>query len=371
MSRIKISGAIVPSDYDCDWMADYIEKGVITPESRFRAQLEQAAKDEPLEIHVNSQGGSVFAGAQMANDVKAWQLENSQPVSVVVGALAASAASTFALEVGAPVSVYENTRFMFHGAVNVAWGGAEHMEDQAALLAKINDSIKHRLVDGYKVDKDKVEDWFSEGRMGWMDAAELIECGIAGEVIDGKADAPAQVTDGDPLLQIAACLRATGEENPETKPETVSEPEPETEPETPDGETIEARLVAIEQKSETLEAELQAANEAVAGLTDELKAANSQTTEQGKIIQKHEATIDRLNAALDAKQSKLDKITETLRDAEQRLARVAPGRLLRAEDNTGVIAWAKAVELSGSYEKARKEYPRSYEQYMKQEKSKG
>ena len=400
MSKIRISGAIVPSEYDIDWLAEYIEKGVITPESRFRADLDKAATDEPLEIMVNSQGGSVFAGAQMANEVKAWQVETGQPVAVTVGALAASAASTFVLEVGAPAQVHQNTRFMFHGASTEAWGGADHMHDTGDLLAKINQSITQTLTTRYKVDPDKVREWFEEGRMGWMNADELVASGIATGIIGENAARPAQLGDADALMQIAAVLKQADEdttEEPETEKveeaeggESKAEPEASATDEGEEGETggapdeedeeeeeqegkdeageigeSEASQSAARMifRAETAEGEARAAKAEVVRLKEEAQ-------NYAKTIQKHEATIDRLNAALDAKQSKLDKLTDVLRDAEQRLARVAPGRSFQGEDTSGVIAWSKAMELAGSYEEARKKYPQSYQNYMKNEKDK-
>jgi hypothetical protein len=36
MNRIELRGVIVPSMYDTEWAADYITKGMITPESTIR-----------------------------------------------------------------------------------------------------------------------------------------------------------------------------------------------------------------------------------------------------------------------------------------------------------------------------------------------
>ena len=67
MSRLNLRGVIVPSEYDATWAAAYIDKGIIMPESRFRALLGEAAKSEPLTVYVNSPGGSVFSAGEMVN----------------------------------------------------------------------------------------------------------------------------------------------------------------------------------------------------------------------------------------------------------------------------------------------------------------
>jgi ClpP class serine protease len=92
MSRIELRGVIVPSIYDQDFMEEYIAKGILMPESRFRKMLAEASKTEPLSVYINSPGGSVFAAFEMVNAAVEWKIANSQPLQIVVGAMAASAA---------------------------------------------------------------------------------------------------------------------------------------------------------------------------------------------------------------------------------------------------------------------------------------
>ena len=48
MSKIEIRGIIVPSDFDIGSLADYIEKGIITPESKVRAELKAGDNADAL-----------------------------------------------------------------------------------------------------------------------------------------------------------------------------------------------------------------------------------------------------------------------------------------------------------------------------------
>ena len=50
MTRIELRGVIVPSSYDMEWAKGYIDKGMFMPESRFRAMIDAAPKDQPLEV---------------------------------------------------------------------------------------------------------------------------------------------------------------------------------------------------------------------------------------------------------------------------------------------------------------------------------
>ncbi len=71
MNRIEIRGVIVGSEWDSPRTERYIKNGVITPESVFRRALDAATED--VELYVNSPGGSVFSGYEMADAVKAWR----------------------------------------------------------------------------------------------------------------------------------------------------------------------------------------------------------------------------------------------------------------------------------------------------------
>ena len=217
MSKIELRGVIVPSDYDTEWAQTYIERGMITPESYFRRQLDQAAKDEPLEIHVNSPGGSVFAGNEMINAAQQWKTETGQPITATVGAMAASMASGFVVAVPDSVKAHSNAKMMFHGAYMLTVGGSEAHADGAALLEKINADVKTRLVSKYNLEPETVSEWFAEGREGWLSAEDMKAAGIASEIIGDPAESiqfPTEaINDFEQRgLGIAALIKATTEE---------------------------------------------------------------------------------------------------------------------------------------------------------------
>jgi ATP-dependent protease ClpP protease subunit len=188
MSRVNLRGVIVPSEYDATWAAGYIDKGIIIPESRFRTMLAAANKGEPLEVYVNSPGGSVFSAGEMVNAVREWKAETKQPVTVVLGALTASAASAFSIMVADTIKAHANAKMMFHGAYTLTVGGKEIHQDTAELLEKINGDIKARLVSKYGMSPEVVTGWFAEGREGWLSAQELVDAKLASEIIADPSD---------------------------------------------------------------------------------------------------------------------------------------------------------------------------------------
>jgi ATP-dependent protease ClpP protease subunit len=198
MSRINLRGVIVPSEYDASWATPYIDKGIIMPESRFRALLDGASKSEPLSVYVNSPGGSVFSAGEMVNAVREWKAETKQPVTVILGALTASAASAFSIMVADEIKAHANAKMMFHGAWTLSLGGKELHEDTAALLDRINGDIKARLVSKYGMSPELVSEWFEEGREKWLSAQELVDAKLATEIIADPSDViefPAEAMD--------------------------------------------------------------------------------------------------------------------------------------------------------------------------------
>lgn len=194
MKRIEIRGVIVPSAYDCEWLADYIAKGLFTPESRVRAAL--AAAGDDVELYINSRGGSVFSGNEMVNALKEFKATGKQ-LHITVGAMAASMAANIVALAGADkVRAHQNAKFMFHGAQGLTEGGKGAHEDSAVLLASVNADVVAALTALPKAKKSEVKGWFEEGRAGWLSAQQALDMGLIHEII-GSAAAPLEAISED------------------------------------------------------------------------------------------------------------------------------------------------------------------------------
>lgn len=190
MNRLEIRGVIVSSDWDVDYMYSYIKRGIITPESYLRNQLAKADTNKPLELYINSPGGSVFAGDEMICALQDWKISTGQKINTTVGSMACSMGSAILVSVSDSCKIHSNTKIMFHSAQGYNEGGPESMKDYSELLNKINANIKVRLVKQYGMDSDTVDTWFKEGREGWLNADEAKECGMAQDIIGDVADLP-------------------------------------------------------------------------------------------------------------------------------------------------------------------------------------
>jgi len=72
---------------------------------------------------------------------------------------------------------------MFHGAWGVQVGGSEAMKDYSEVLGKINAATKSTLLTRYELKPEQIDEWFAEGREGWLTADEMKAAGIAQEII--------------------------------------------------------------------------------------------------------------------------------------------------------------------------------------------
>lgn len=188
-TQIQIRGTIVDAWFDHEFFAAEIAAGVITPVSRFVAQLRDAlaASDEPVEILINSTGGDVFAGGEM---LAAIQDAGERVERVVVGGLAASMAANIALMSGRPLAVHTNSLLYFHSATSELWGGPGAHADEAALLDRVNAPMIARLI-AAGLPEERVREGFADGRSLVLGAEEAQRV-LGAEIIGSEAAAPAK-----------------------------------------------------------------------------------------------------------------------------------------------------------------------------------
>ena len=116
--------------------------------------LGQIDENQPLNVYVNSGGGSVFAGMAMYNMLKRCKNEKT----VYIDGLAGSIASVLAM-VGDKIIMPSNSYLMIHNAWSGCQGNANDMRKMADTLDKISEGIlnvyQERLVDGVNINSIK------------------------------------------------------------------------------------------------------------------------------------------------------------------------------------------------------------------------
>jgi len=383
MKRIELRGVIVSGNYDGDWADQYIQRGIFTPESRVRKAFAEA--DDDVELYVNSQGGSVFAGNEIVNVIQAFRA-TGRKVEITVGALAASMAAIIVANADASnVKVHQNSRIMFHGALMLTEGGAGAHEDSASLLASFNQQVIDKLTGKNPDMADEIKGWFEEGRAGWLSAHQAVDMGIAGSIIGEDADAAPKVSEEAAQAMLdnggmdiaafdfdAATPDAEAGDTHE-EPHNVASFVPLAE-----YEVLKARYAGMQSakdkeiaalKDDLAKAEDRFTGEKIAAekLIDDL------TAEQAKLKADLEAVKTDLSAAQSESEKALADLAaegERRKTAEARHAALVGG-VLRAEDGeSDNLTWPDVSQRLG-YAEAKKRYPDLYAQYGEQVKSKG
>lgn len=173
-------------DFIGDWFDDAMNRffgesiGVTA-----RAFVEELAKlpesVKAIHLHINSPGGDVQAGINIANALREQQTKG-RVVETFIDGIAASIASVIAMA-GSKVHIGDNALLMTHNPMSVAIGNAAEMRKVADIL----DTIRGQIVNTYKWHSDLSEDAILAlmDAETWMDADEAIANGFATDKVEG------------------------------------------------------------------------------------------------------------------------------------------------------------------------------------------
>jgi ATP-dependent protease ClpP protease subunit len=138
----------------------------------FLAELGALPDDAPIDLRLNSPGGSVFDAVAIHNALS----RHAGTVTVWIDGIAASAASYVAMA-GDEIVIPENAFLMIHDPSGLVMGTASDMRDMAGTLDKIGAS----MLRGYAARSGKPEAEIAAflAAETWFDAAEALEAGLA------------------------------------------------------------------------------------------------------------------------------------------------------------------------------------------------
>ncbi len=157
---------------------------------QFRNDLKGIGEDEPIHVHINSDGGDILEGNEIYNAL----VEHKGRVRVSIGAIAASMASVIAMA-GDEISIAENGFIMIHNPWTMALGDAEEMRKVADVL----DKLKNNIINAYRKQTTKTVDEISSmmDEETWMTAEEALANGFVDkiETLDEESDESASNLD--------------------------------------------------------------------------------------------------------------------------------------------------------------------------------
>ncbi|MDI3234184.1 Clp protease ClpP [Exiguobacterium antarcticum] len=170
--KINIKGPIIPTS--SQWIYDYFEMEAVSPKRV--ADLIEQANGEPLDVEINSGGGSVFDASEIYYALKNY----AGDVVVTIVGLAASAASVIAMA-GKNVRIAPTAQMMIHNASTIQAGDYRDMQHTADFLKNTNKTITaaYRLKSG-KTDEELLALMDEET---WFTAEQALKNGLVDEVL--------------------------------------------------------------------------------------------------------------------------------------------------------------------------------------------
>ena len=138
----------------------------------FLAELGALPDDAPIDLRLNSPGGSVFDAVAIYNALT----RHAGTITVWIDGIAASAASYIAMA-GDEIVMPENAFLMIHDPSGIVMGTAADMRDMAGTLDKIAASMTR----GYAAKSGKPEAQIAAlmASETWFDASDALDLGLA------------------------------------------------------------------------------------------------------------------------------------------------------------------------------------------------
>lgn len=352
MKKYSLNGEIADFEYHSDFFDVCSPKGL----KKFLGSLEDG---ERAEIEINSPGGYVVYGVEMANAIK-----NSKAhiVAHVVG-MAASMASVIAC--ACDEIVMEEASFMM---IHDPWGYAEGNADEMRKEAKLLDQMKEVCMSFYLSKFSRTREELSALMKDetWYTGNECLENGLACTVVKSDFKAAACVAEQHfksipeaalaflkvaPLTdeQKAELDKAKAEQAqaaPGTQAAAGSVPDAEagSVPGAEEPGSWQARYKGASKKINELQASLATAAEATATLKGRLDTANAALASAKAECEQLKAKIDESAKTLEAKEKDLAQVRDSLAKAESEVSRLKDARQLLT---AGVLTPSSVKPLHG------------------------
>lgn len=184
------------------------------------------ADGKPIELHVNSEGGSVFDAFAIFTALRDYKA----PVTAYVDGLAASAAS-YIIAAADRTVMSDVAWLMIHEASGMVWGNKHELAREMELL----DNIDKTIAGIYAKKGDQPAEVYAELMEAetWLDAEGAKGWGLVDEISEAlpkvaRASYAAQLMDGMPAAAVAALAEQSEQSAPpDGDTEGVMEQEPE------------------------------------------------------------------------------------------------------------------------------------------------
>ncbi|EOQ37951.1 head maturation protease, ClpP-related [Butyricicoccus pullicaecorum] len=176
--KIDIKGVIVANDDK--WVYDWFDMDAVAPREVLTAL--DRAPNERADVYINSPGGSVFAGGEIYDALRA----HPGGVQIHVTGHAASAASM--IMCAGPCDISPTALVMIHNVSGGAQGDYHEMDATSETLKKANQAVAAAY--RHKTGKSEEELLALMDKETWMTAQEAIEAGFADSLTESARPLP-------------------------------------------------------------------------------------------------------------------------------------------------------------------------------------
>ncbi len=147
---------------------------------QLRKELAEIPSKQPINLHIHSDGGSVFEGIAMHSQLS----QRKGAIHVTVDGLAASAASFVAMA-GKTITMAKHSWMMIHEAHGVAMGRASDFRAAAERIEAMNSEIISIYSKRWKGTEQELRDAMQAET--WLDAEQAVASGLADMVGDSMS----------------------------------------------------------------------------------------------------------------------------------------------------------------------------------------
>jgi len=132
-----------------------------------------------IDVHINSNGGEVFAGIAIFNALK----DCPSNVNIYVDGIAASIAGVIAL-CGKPLHMSRFSRLMLHAVSGSCKGGARDMRECADLIEGLEGTLADMISQKCGMPSEEVKLTYFDGKDHWLTADEAARVGLCDDIYD-------------------------------------------------------------------------------------------------------------------------------------------------------------------------------------------
>lgn len=334
MKKYLLNGEIADFEFHNDFWDFCSPKGL-------RSFLDTLDDGEAAEIEINSPGGDVFAGVEMANMIK----NSKADITAHVTGIAASMASVIACACD-HIKMEQASFMMIHDPWSIAIGNADDLRKEAGVL----DRCKEVIMSFYRAKFARTDEELAAlmSDETWYTGAECLANGLDCEVIQSDVKIAAKLTRFNvvKMPEPAAALYSFKEMDADTKAaidaaraEQLSQPAPAASAPTAQPAPAasapasapcdwEARYKGASQKINQLQTEIAASAASVKSFQDQLGQCQKDLASANAQIEQLKATVDEGAKALAAREKDLAAARDSLSKAESEVKRLNDARQL-------------------------------------------